>query len=114
MHYDQFAFNTALIPKLEAFVALGGEAPILMQDSPHILGSYFLVHLALNPLQCIGHAILTDAPTVEMTSVTLARAKPPPRRKMTPQHILVSMSRQVIRDGEFFRLLFIGVKGQKS
>ena len=28
-----------------------------------------------------------------------------PRRKMTPQHILVSISRQVIRLGEFLRLL---------
>ena len=30
-----------------------------------------------------------------------ARAKPPPRRKMTPQHIFVSISLHVIRDGEF-------------
>ena len=45
---------------------------------------------------------------------TLASANPPPRRKITPQHIFVSMSLQVIRDGAFFRLFFIGVNGQKS
>ena len=43
-----------------------------------------------------------------------ARAKPPPRRKMTPQHILVSISRHVIRLGEFCRLRDIGPNGQKS
>ena len=48
------------------------------------------------------------------SKLTLASAKPPPRRKMTPQHIFVSMSRQVIKDGAFFRLFFIEVKGQKS
>ena len=49
-----------------------------------------------------------------MEKQTLASAKPPPRRKMTPQHILVSISRQVIKDGAFFRLFFIEVNGQKS
>ena len=47
-------------------------------------------------------------------SEALARANPPPRRKMTPQHILVSMSRQVMREGEFWRLWLMRVKGQKS
>ena len=31
--------------------------------------------------------------------------KPPPRRKRTPQHILVSMSLQVIRAGDLVRRL---------
>ena len=44
----------------------------------------------------------------------MARANPPPSRKMTPQHILVSMSLQVMREGEFLRLSFMVVKGQKS
>ena len=43
-----------------------------------------------------------------------ARAKPPPSRKMTPQHILVSMSRQVMREGELVMFLVQGEKGQKS
>ena len=53
----------------------------------------------------------SDSPEVDEA---LARAKPPPSRKMTPQHILVSMSLQVIREGEFWRLWLMGLKGQKS
>lgn len=45
-----------------------------------------------------------------MQKQTLASANPPPRRKMTPQHIFVSISRQVIRDGAFFRLFFIELR----
>ena len=43
-----------------------------------------------------------------------ARAKPPPSRKMTPQHILVSISLHVIRDGEFVMFRDQGLNGQKS
>ena len=37
-----------------------------------------------------------------LTWEALARANPPPRRKMTPQHIFVSISLHVIKDGEFW------------
>ena len=43
----------------------------------------------------------------------LARVKPPPRRKRTPQHILVSISRQVIRDGDFLNGPLLSEQGQK-
>ena len=43
-----------------------------------------------------------------------ARANPPPSRKMTPQHILVSISLQVIREGELVMFLVQGENGQKS
>jgi len=48
------------------------------------------------------------------TSAPFASANPPPSRKMTPQHIFVSINLQVIKEGEFFRLFVIEVKGQKS
>ena len=42
-----------------------------------------------------------------------ARANPPPRRKRTPQHIFVSISLHVIREGEFLKLSPPFENGQK-
>ena len=43
----------------------------------------------------------------------LARVKPPPRRNRTPQHILVSISLQVIRAGDFLKGPLESEQGQK-
>ena len=42
-----------------------------------------------------------------------ASAKPPPSRKMTPQHIRVSIRRQVINEGELVTVGLHGANGQK-
>ena len=75
-----------------------------------------ILHLPASLVEKTGLVSLVDAPAVQrdQSSKAEARANPPPRRKITPQHILVSISLQVMRLGEFWRLRFIGANGQNS